>query len=306
MTDYIQDDELDEEELPDYIADTDESEEYTIDIDGFCKWLKATKTNRKGDRADSSIKRYGENMVYFMRLCESDKFSPQSINIAVTESKERCLATTVNGLISTINLYCEFVGKKSWKTSRVKVQRKQFLDDILSMADYEFVLKKARALGKWKIYLYARIAGTTGMRLCEMLQVKREHIQHGCVDLYGKGAKQRRIYFPKAMQQDTLKILDDMGVKSGYVFPTSGKQREDAKRGIQMALDRFCYECELPKGLLHPHGFRHFFAKEFVRKYQNIALLADLLGHSSIETTRIYLKYTSREQADIVNEVVTW
>lgn len=302
----IDNDELEDEGAIDYITDTDENDEYAVDLDGFRRWLKDTKTNRKGVRADSSIKRYCESMAYFMRLCESDKFSTQSISIAVTESKERCLAATTNGLIAAINLYCEFVGKKSWKTSRVKVQRKQFLDDILSMADYEFVLKKAKALNKWKVYLYARIAGTTGMRLCEMLQIKREHIQHGCVDLYGKGAKQRRIYFPKAMQGDILKILDETGIKSGYVFPTSGKHREDAKRGIQAALDRFCGECELPKGLLHPHGFRHFFAKEFVRKYQNIALLADLLGHSSIETTRIYLKYTSREQKDIVNEVVTW
>lgn len=295
------DDELydtDDAELPaDAISESDD--EYIIDLDGFAQWLKSTRTKRKDYRSDSTIKKHVEDMLLFIRLSDSNAFSPKTIGIAMEEAKERFAANTAKGLSATINLYCEYIGHKDWRTSQVKVQRKQFLDDVLSMADYEFALKKAKAMRRWRVYLYMRIAGTTGMRLCEMLQIKREHIEHGCVDLYGKGAKQRRIYFPTAMRDDALQICDMLGIKSGHIFSTN-------KTTIQHLLQRLNDECEFPKGLLHPHGFRHFFAKEFIRKYQNIALLADLLGHNNIETTRIYLKYTSREQADIVNEVVTW
>ena len=146
------------------------------------------------------------------------------------------------------------------------------------------------------------------MRLCEMIQIKREHIEHGCVDIYGKGAKRRRIYFAITMREKILEILDKVGLKSGYIFsPYFNGLTKIVPSAIQHQLSDFAIEeCELPKGLVHAHGFRHFFAKEFIKKYQNIALLADLLGYNDIETTRIYLKYTSQEQADIINEFVTW
>lgn len=222
---------------------------------------------------------------------------------------------TINRIVNTINKYIKFLQSQGeedldeWIMTNHKIKTVQFLDDILSMADYEFLLKKATANEKWAIYLYARIAGTTGMRLCEMLQVKREHIEHGCVDLYGKGSKRRRIYFPKNMREDVLKLLDYLGLKSGFVFSKKFKgEKPFSAHGsyIQHEFVRFGEECELPKGVLHAHGFRHFFAKEFVRKNPNISLLADLLGHSNLNTTRIYLKLTSREQAEVVDETVTW
>lgn len=75
---------------------------------------------------------------------------------------------------------------------------------------------------------------------------------------------------------------------------------------FQKSLRRFGAQLGFDEGLIHAHGFRHFFAKEFLRNRCDIALLADLLGHSSLEVTRIYLKMTSREQAEVVDEVVTW
>lgn len=99
-----------------------------------------------------------------------------------------------------------------------KIRSVQYLNDILSMADYEFLLKKAALQKEWLVYTYARMAGTTGMRLSEMLQIKREHLEAGHVDIYGKGAKRRRIYFPKAMRSDLLKLLDYLGLTSGFVF----------------------------------------------------------------------------------------
>lgn len=222
---------------------------------------------------------------------------------------------TTNNYIVAINTYIKFLqseGEKAldeWFMTQKKIRKVQFLDDILSMADYEFVLQRAIEGKKWAIYLYARIAGTTGMRLCEMLQIKREHIEHGNVDLYGKGAKRRRIYFAKNMREDVLNLLDFLRLKRGYVFsPQFNGLNPYGANGsyLQHEFVNFGKALNLPNGLLHAHGFRHFFAKEFIRKNQNIALLADLLGHSNLNTTRIYLKLTSREQAEVVDEVVPW
>lgn len=281
-------------------------ENFQINLVGFERFLKEKKTEHGAYRCERTIALYVESMRLFIRLTEDDVFSQRNISEAVENAKEELSANTVNKLINAINLYCDYIGKNEWQTSNVKIQRKQFLDDVISLPDYEFLLKKAIACKKWNIYLYARIAGTTGMRVSEMLQIKREHIEHGYVDLYGKGAKQRRIYFPSTMRKDVLEVLDNLNIKSGFVISAWGTGENITKSGIQHALEKFGEQCEFPKGLLHTHGFRHFFAKEFIKKYQNIALLADLLGHSNLETTRIYLKYTSKEQSEIVDQVVTW
>ena len=281
-------------------------EKFPIDLVGFQRYLKEKK-GRHGDyRSKKTNDLHVETMRAFIRLIGENVFSQRNIVEAIESAKEKFSANYVNNLISAINLYSEYIGKKEWRTSCAKIQCKQFLDDVISLPDYEFLIKKARACKKWNIYLYARIAGTTGMRVSEMLQVKREHIEHGYVDLYGKGAKQRRIYFPITMRKDVLEVLDNLNIKSGFVISAWGRGENITKSGIQHALEKFGEECEFPKGLLHTHGFRHFFAKEFIKRYQNIALLADLLGHSSLETTRIYLKYTSKEQSEIVDQVVTW
>lgn len=281
--------------------------EYEIDLKGFEKWLKSKQLSER------SIKSYIDNMTLYSRRFDMFTILNNRELVETYIESDRSKAT-INKHISAINNYITFLISKGepledWIMTHEKIKTVQFIDDILSMADYEFLLKKAEALKEWLVYLYARIAGTTGMRLCEMLQIKREHIEHGNVDLYGKGAKRRRIYFPKTMREDVLRILDDLGLKSGYVFSPKFKgEQKYASYGryIQNKLSRFGEECELPKGLVHSHGFRHFFAKEFVRKNPNISLLADLLGHNNINTTRIYLKMTSREQAEVIDETVTW
>lgn len=279
---------------------------YAYDEENFVIWLKKHQLSQKSIQSKKACCR-----TFFSRTELSPETYREYIEEMVEEEKK---PTTINNMINSVNSYVRFLGDSGhpecleWAQTCRKVLKQQYLDDVLSMPDYEFLLKKAEALEEWRVYLYARIAGTTGMRMCEMLQIKREHIEHGCVDIYGKGAKRRRIYFPTAMREKVLSILDALGLKSGYVFsPNHHGRKPVAENAIQRQLREFGEnDCEFPKGLVHAHGFRHFFAKEFIRKYQNLALLADLLGHSNIEVTRIYLKYTSREQADIVNEVVTW
>lgn len=284
--------------------------EYKIDLYGFEAWLRSDR-----NLSDRTINGYMDRMAMYSRKFDGVFSYYNSRELEESHIEVGHEKNTINSYINTINKYVKYLqsqGEKDlddWAMTYHRIKTVQFIDDILSMADYEFLLKKAVANEKWAIYLYARIAGTTGMRLCEMLQVKREHIEHGNVDLYGKGSKRRRIYFPKAMREDILKLLDYLGLKSGFIF--SAKFNGEKPYGnhgsyLQHEFVRFAEECELPKGLVHAHGFRHFFAKEFVRKNPNISLLADLLGHSNLNTTRIYLKLTSREQAEVIDETVTW
>ena len=225
---------------------------------------------------------------------------------------------TINSYTLSMNVYIHFLENKYsiklddllGKTTVVK--KVSFLEDIFTLEDYLFFMNKAKLRNKDKLYIISKIMATTGMRIHETLKIRREHIEIGFIDFTGKGGKQRRCYFTPNTQKEILDILDkhDLKNKTDYVISSSwsGKQLDWKQlRPIQRTMTNFAEnECEFKKGLFHPHAFRHFFAKNFIKKYQNIALLADLLGHSNIDTTRIYLKYTAKEQQEIVNQVVTW
>ena len=124
-------------------------------------------------------------------------------------------------------------------------------------------------------------------------------------DIYGKGGKVRRIYFPKKMREEAEAWLISEGRESGYLFLNRFGGRI-TPRGISKQLKSFAEKYSINLAVVYPHSFRHRFAKNFLEKHNDISLLADLMGHESIETTRIYLRKTSSEQREIVDEVVTW
>ena len=145
----------------------------------------------------------------------------------------------------------------------------------------------------------------TGARVSELLQIKAEHVNAGHLDIYSKGGKLRRLYIPKTLQKEAKKWLDDKGVSSGYIFLNRYGERIST-RGLAQQLKHFADKYGLNREVVYPHSFRHRFAKNFLDKFNDIALLADLMGHESIETTRIYLRRTATEQRQIVDKVVTW
>ena len=99
--------------------------------------------------------------------------------------------------------------------------------------------------------------------------------------------------------------LEDTKHSSGYLFLNRYEERITA-RGISQQLKNFATKYGLDSKVVYPHSFRHRYAKNFLEKYNDIALLADLMGHESIETTRIYLRRTASEQRELVDKIVTW
>ena len=145
----------------------------------------------------------------------------------------------------------------------------------------------------------------TGARVSELLQIKVEHVESGYLDLYSKGGKVRRLYIPKTLRQEATTWLTDECIKSGYIF-RNRYGNLISTRGISQQLKHFAKLYGINPQVVYPHSFRHRFAKNFLEKFNDIAFLADLMGHESIETTRIYLRRTATEQQLIVDKIVTW
>lgn len=212
---------------------------------------------------------------------------------------------TVNLRLQGINKYLEFSKQDKLKLRFVKVQQKNFLENVISNADYKFLKSSLLKDGYKDWYFVVWFMTATGARVSELLQTKAEHVQAGHFDIYTKGGKVRRIYIPKPLQAEALQWLQERKIGSGYIFLNKFGDRITA-RGIAMQLKHFAQKYGLKKDVVYPHSFRHRYAKNFLERFNDIALLADLMGHSSIETTRIYLRRTANEQRQIVDKVVNW
>lgn len=212
---------------------------------------------------------------------------------------------TVNLRIQALNKYLDYLGKPRMRLKSVKVQQKSYLENVISNADYVFLKNKLKEDGNDEWYFVVRYLAATGARVSELIQIKIEHVNAGYFDIYTKGGKVRRLFIPKVLIQETRTWLKDAGRETGYLFLNRFGERITT-RGIAQQLKNYAVKYKLNPKVVYPHSFRHRFAKNFLEKYNDIALLADLMGHESIETTRIYLRRTSTEQKQIVDKVVVW
>lgn len=212
---------------------------------------------------------------------------------------------TVNLRLQAVNKFLEFSKQEKLRMKFVKAQQKNFLENVISDADYKFLKTKLKADGYDQWYFIVWFMAATGARVSELLQIKAEHVSVGYLDLYSKGGKMRRIYIPKKLCDEATKWLKERGLTTGYLF-TNRTGNCLSTRGIAIQLKHFAENYGINREVVYPHSFRHRFAKNFLDKFNDIALLADLMGHESIETTRIYLRRTASEQQKIVDKIVTW
>lgn len=218
---------------------------------------------------------------------------------------EHYKAKSVNLKIQALNKYLYYIEQSDLKLKFVKIQKKNFLENIISYPDYLFLVNKLKKENNYMWYFIVRYLGATGARVSELIKIKVENIKVGYIDLYTKGGKIRRIYIPKQLKEETLIWLNSNNKSTGYIF-LNKFSNQITTRGLAHQLKKYANDYNMDITKVYPHSFRHMFAKQFLEKNKDISLLADLMGHESIETTRIYLRRTSEEQQQIVDEIVTW
>ena len=252
----------------------------------------------------NTILSYLYTVKQFNRIISLKNITKQKLNKYKIYLIEHYSPKTVNLRIRAINCYLEFIHKEKLKLSTVKVQSKNFLENVISEADYEYFKKKLKKSHPFW-YFVVRFLAATGARVSELIQIKVEHVELGYLDLYSKGGKIRRLYIPIKLQLEALQWLKTRRIQSGFVFLNRFGERI-TPRGISGQLKQLAIKYGLNIKVVYPHSFRHRFAKNFLSRYNDIALLADLMGHESIETTRIYLRRTSLEQRKIIDSVIDW
>lgn len=224
------------------------------------------------------------------------------------------LPNTVNARIYGINQYLRYLDSLHGTTSvlienyhvpAVKRQQKSFMDNVISNEDYESLKTHLKQDRNFLWYFIVRFLGATGARVSELVQIKVEHLQLGYIDLYSKGGKIRRIYFPDTLCCECLTWLYRRQISSGFIF-INRQKKTISPRGINSQLKKLARLYGIDPNTVYAHSFRHLYAKNFLQKFNDISLLADLLGHESIETTKIYLTQSSAEQKALLDKIIVW
>ncbi len=257
----------------------------------------------EGNMAKNTVKAYLYAVNEFFTLYKS--VSKTNLLLYKTHLIEKFSPKTVNLRIQAINKYLEFIKRPKLRLKSVKVQNRSFLENVISNADYTFFKNKLKKEDNRVWYFVVRFLAATGARVSELVQFKVEHVSVGYFDLYTKGGKIRRIFIPKSLRSEATEWLSGKQRTSGYLFLNRFGE-PITPRGIAQQLKQYAVKFGINTKVVYPHSFRHRYAKNFLEKFNDLSLLADLMGHESIETTRIYLRRTSTEQQSIVDKIVTW
>ncbi|MBR1907414.1 tyrosine-type recombinase/integrase [bacterium] len=261
------------------------------------------KKQKEANLASNTIRSYVFSLKqYQVQFHEVNKKNLRSYKIWLIENFK---PKTVNLRLRAMNVYLESIGRSDLKLPFVRIQQKTFLENVISEADYTYFKTCLKKDKEMFCYFVIRFLAATGARVSELVQIKVEHIKIGHLDLYSKGGKLRRIYIPKKLQDEALDWFVNTEQVSGFIFLNKyGKQI--TTRGIAGLLKKLARKYGIDPAVVYPHSFRHRFAKSFLDRCNDIAFLADLMGHESIETTRIYLRKTSTEQRKIIDSIVNW
>lgn len=216
-------------------------------------------------------------------------------------------ANSINSFLTAINRFCIVMKWNDLCIKTIKVQRTAFENEEkeLTMEEYKRMVSTASRQGEEKTARLLQTIAGTGIRVGELSYINVACLQNGMVDVHNKG-KVRRILLPSALQELLKEYVQKHNICEGAVFQNRNHQPVD-RREVWRRMKAAAMAAGVPSGKAFPHNLRHLFAREFYQQTGDIVKLADVLGHSSIDTTRIYVKSTGKEhkqQLDQMNMVV--
>ena len=258
----------------------------------FRQWLV------EEEREPATIEKYLREIELFTAWAEGQPVTKE----VVAKWKAHLTASgfqpgTVNGKLSALNKFFSFLGWPDCRVKYLKIQRRVFrnTDRELTKEEYLRLLETARNLERERLALLIETICATGIRVSEVKYITMESICNKRAEISLKG-KIRTILLPEKLCRKLKKYAKKRKIASGEIFLTrSGKGL--SRRQIWAEMKALCAKAGVERSKVFPHNLRHLFARLFYRACRDVVKLADVLGHSSIETTRIYLISTGAEHA---------
>lgn len=250
------------------------------------------------EKSNATIKAYSINLHKLLTFFKNNNLTTIDKQGLIT-FKDFLINTnkpnTVNLCIILNNKYLKWLGYSDLKLDKLKVQTNTSLNDIMSKSDYDRMLRYAKKLNKDKMYLIMRTLACTGIRIDELKYITVEAINPGKTQITNKG-KIRSIIFIPTLKKELKKYCLDNNIRNGIIFHGRNENKLLDKSCIWRQLQYIAGQARVKKSKIHPHNFRHLFAKTYMETVGDVFELADMLGHSAIEITRLYARSSDKEK----------
>ena len=246
-------------------------------VEQFLDFLK------EEEKSDATISKYTYELQMFLQFLGKREIGKELMIQYRTYLSSRYRPQTVNGKLSAVNAFLKLTGLYEYRVKFLKVQRRAYIDETreLTQKEYERLMETAGRQGKYQLYYLMMTICSTGIRVSELRYVT---------------------IFPKNLAAQLKAFARKNGIRSGSLFCTRSGRPLD-RSNICHAMKKLCAKAGVKKDKVFPHNFRHLFARSFYAAEKNMAHLADILGHSSIETTRIYVAASIKEHERILNKL---
>ncbi len=255
------------------------------------------------EKSDNTIEKYMRDIRFFREWLGGRSVDKSAVLEYKKELCEKYMPASVNSILSSLNALFMFMNWYDLKVKTLKIQRRIFADKDkeLTKAEYERLLTAAKNKKNERLYYLMQTIGSTGLRISELKYVTVEAVKIGQAIINCKG-KIRQVFLPKQLCKMLKTYIKQQKIKSGSVFITrSGKNLD--RHAIWKMLKDLCESANVARSKVFPHNFRHLFAKTFYSLQKDIVRLADILGHSSIETTRIYTMESGTEHIKLLQKL---
>ncbi len=198
--------------------------------------------------------------------------------------------TTVNQHVVAVNRYLRFCGREDCQVKTRKIQRRSSVSNVISDRDYQRLLTCARESRDEKYYAIMKTLALTGIRVSELRYITVENMAEGHIVVSNKG-KVREIFLPDCLIRILQRYCERKHITEGFVF-CGNKGQPISRVAVWRKIGQMAERAGVDRAKAHPHSFHHYFALMYLKKYSNLFELADILGHASLETTRIYTMAT--------------
>ena len=267
---------------------------------------------KRNERADSTIAKYTSDVELYIKWSQesgtSNPFENEETAQKIALDYKECLRkqgsspSSINVKMAAVNTYFKYKGF-GLKMQYVRMQKRLFADENreLSLEEYRKLVNTARKLGDERLALIMETMASTGMRVSELQYITVESLKSNKIQVDLKN-KVRVIFIPQRLCLKLYIYAANSGIEQGCIFRTNNGEFISRKQ-IWNDMKRMSRKAGIASTKVYPHNLRHVFARTYYKQCKDIARLADVLGHSSLETTRVYLMESGQECERQINSL---
>ena len=250
---------------------------------------------RENEKSEATVEKYVRDVRGFLRELSGGVADKNTLISYKAELLQSYTVRSANSMLASLNAFFRFLGWEGLKIKSFKLQNEAYLskEKELTKEEYTALVRAAEKRENKRLSLLVQTICATGIRVSELRHITAEAVKRGEAIVSCKG-KTRKVFIVSSLQKKLFAYMKSEGIESGTIFVTkSGKPLD--RSNIWRQMKALCITAGIAPAKVFPHNLRHLFARTFYGIERDIAKLADVLGHSNINTTRIYIATSGAE-----------